>query len=401
MKKRFLIIFAVLLAAFCFCVSAGAESPDEENEILKTNSQVEEFLESEDSDEAEAVPKASELPQSAELSKLSDYLDGDTKKLLQEFGIDPTDYKSFLNLKPQNAFRAFFESIKGTFSAPLAALGAAAAVLVLCCMTLNTAPDRLKMSGSYGYIGILSLASVVLTPMMTSVTAAVGAMKAASGFMLLFVPVFAGIVAASGGISTAASYSAVMLTVCEAVSGFSSFAVAPLVGGYICLGMTAGVSGLDGAPKLAESFKSAINWILGLLMTLFTGFLSLQNVVGRAADNLTLKTTRYFVGSMVPVVGGALSDALMTVTAGIELLRSTAAAWGLLVLCLLFLPTMVSLIVWKIVLKILSAVSKMLSLPEAVGLFEVGAAAISVLIALMLSVSAAFVLSLVILQIGR
>ena len=96
-------------------------------------------------------------------------------------------------------------------------------------------------------------------------------------------------------------------------------------------------------------------------MTVFTGFLSIQSVIGKAADNMTVKTTKFFVGSMVPVVGGALSEALTTVTAGIGMLKSTAAMWCVIVLAIILLPTIIELFLWRIVLSLLASFSQMFS----------------------------------------
>ena len=104
------------------------------------------------------------------------------------------------------------------------------------------------------------------------------------------------------------------------------------------------------------------------------------------------------MGSVVPVVGGALSEALTTVTAGIGLLRSSAMAWCIIVLAIMVVPIVIEMFLWKILLNLLSALSAMFSVGEATKLFEICSVAIGFLIGILLSVTVVFILSLVVIN---
>ena len=64
-------------------------------------------------------------------------------------------------------------------------------------------------------------------------------------------------------------------------------------------------------------------------MTIFTGLLSIQSVVGSSADTLTSKTAKYVISNCVPVVGGAVSDAYSTVKGSLSLLKNGIGGVGI------------------------------------------------------------------------
>ncbi len=334
------------------------------------------------------------------ISSLSEGINKETAEIISELGIDLSSYSSFLEMSPKSLWNVITNMLGGSLTAPITSFSLALCVVLICSVLSGMWSNPLEINETYSYICLLSLSSVVLLPLTAAIENSISGIKSISGFMLTFIPVYGGLLISSGNISSGITYQSVMLGLCELVSQVAGFIIAPIIGIFICVGMAASISGIDGAYKLALMIKNTANWILGFVMTFFTGFLSIQGVVGKSADNLTIKTTRFFVGSTVPVVGGYLSEALTTVTAGLGILRSTAAAWCILVLAIMVLPLVVELFLWRMGLNVLSAVSEMFSVPQASKLFQICSLAVGFLIAIVLSVSVMFILSLVIIKVG-
>ena len=341
-----------------------------------------------------------EIYDKSEISQLQDGLSEEITKIISELGIDLKSFTSFLDMQPQSLWSVIIDMLGRNITTPLTVFSLALAVILICSTLGGMWPNPIETNQSFTYICLLSLSSVVLIPMTSTVDNCISGIKSVSGFMLTFVPVYAGLMLSSGQVTSAAVYQSIMLGISELVSQVAGFIIAPTISIFICIGMASAIAGIDGTYKLAMTIKNVANWILGFFMTLFTGFLSVQSVIGKSADNLTIKTTRFFVGSTVPVVGGYLSEALTTVVAGLGILRSTAAAWCVLVLALMVLPLIIELFLWRISLNLLSAVSEIFVLPEASKLFQVCSVALGFLVAIILSVSVMFILSLVILKGG-
>lgn len=74
------------------------------------------------------------------------------------------------------------------------------------------------------------------------------------------------------------------------------------------------------------------------MMTVFTGLLSIQSIVGTSADTLGVKAAKFVVSNFVPIVGSAVADAYTTMRSGLGLLRGATGAFGIIALCVTLLP---------------------------------------------------------------
>ncbi len=368
--KRIFIIIAVM---FIFTFSVNAEETDSIYNELYTDSNI---------------------------AQLEDSIDESTKEILKKLGIALSDYESFFSGDTDSYIEVVLDFFKSGIKKPLAAMTLGIGVLIICSSFGGLWSAKLPLTDTYNYICALSLIAIVLLPMMNTASACISAVKSVGGFMLAFVPIFSGLIILSGGAATGVVYQTFMLGICELITSGMSFLVAPLISAYICIGVTSAVSGVEGAQLLALRIKSVANWLIGLIMTFFTGFLSVQSIVTKAADTVTIKTARFFVGSFIPVVGGALGDALTTVTAGVSLLKSTAMAWCIIVLLVMLLPSVIELLIWRIVMFVLSSVAVTFNIGDSARLFDTLSAALGLLIAIMLSVAVLFILSLVIIKVG-
>lgn len=324
----------------------------------------------------------------------------DTEQILEDLNVDPKDYSSLFNIKFDSVWSVLKDFFKNGVKLPITAFSLSICILIVGSVINGMWTQKHLIGESHNYVILLSLCTVVLIPLFKTCTAAVGALKSVSAFMLAFVPVYAAILVSAGSAATGTLYGAVMLGVCETVSQLLSFIVAPMISIYVCLGISACVSGVKGAYSLAVKIKGAANWIMGLLTTVFTGFLSVQSVVSKAADNLSIKTAKFFCGSFVPVAGNALSEALATVIAGMGILKSSAAAYCIIVIFAFLIPFVIEILIWRVVLSLLSAVSSVLSSDEISKLFEVLNAALGFLIGIILFVAVLFVLSLATVRAG-
>lgn len=99
---------------------------------------------------------------------------------------------------------------------------------------------------------------------------------------------------------------------------------------------------------------------MGIITTLFVGMLSLQTVIGSGGDTLLLKASKFLAGSMIPVIGGTISDALGAAKGCVQLLKGAVGSFGILVAVLTFLPALLQVGMWYLSLKASAWVSSML-----------------------------------------
>ncbi len=332
---------------------------------------------------------------------IRDYLPEDVREYLQENGISPETGDWVTGLSTENVFTHIWQFLKSGAKAPLAGGAALLAVILI-----SAALSSLDLGGGAAsaalYATALSAAAVIAGPVFSVISAGINAMQGCSVFMMSFVPIFAVIVASAGGAATSASMSALLLGAAQTVNYISSFAVMPLMGGYLAISLSSSVSPVMAKTGIAEGMKKLSFWIMSLITTVFVGILSIQTAVNSSADSLTLKTAKFIVGSSFPMAGTALSEALTTVTASMGLLKTSVGIYAVLALALIFLPIIAELLLWRLTLTLNACVSDLLSLPKISEFLRCVDSVMSVLCGIILLTGAMFIISLtVVISMGK
>jgi len=166
------------------------------------------------------------------------------------------------------------------------------------------------------------------------------------------------------------------------------------MGGYLGLSIASSVSPLITKTGIADGIKKISLWTMSLTTTVFIGILGIQTAVNSAADTLTIKTAKFIIGSAVPVAGTALSEALTTVTASMGMLKAGIGVWGVVACAAIFLPLLIELILWRIMLCITAAAADLFSLGEISSVLRSVDTVISLLSGIILLIGAVFIISL-------
>ena len=153
-------------------------------------------------------------------------------------------------------------------------------------------------------------------------------------FMQSAIPVLGSVLASSGKNLSVTAVCFAISCICGACSVLSGILL-PL--GKMCA-VVGGISGLGiNLNTLVSSVKKAVLWTLGILMTVFSAFVSIQGFSASAGDSVALKTAKFTSGNIIPVIGGTVSDTLESILACGSLVKNAAGAASvvaLLYICL-------------------------------------------------------------------
>lgn len=324
---------------------------------------------------------------------LKDELPDSAHEFFEENGIDASDYNWVNGITPEGVLSHIFKFITKGLKTPFK-IGAGIIGIILICAALKSGDAKSETQQTAIYAAAVASAAIITVPVFGTVSASVNALKGISVFMLSFIPIFAVIAAASGAAVTAASAGGLLIAAAEAVSYISSFAVMPLMGGYLALSISASVSPLVKNSGITETVKKLSFWILSFICSVFVGIIGIQTAVNSSADTLTSKTAKFIIGSAVPVAGGAISEALGTVTASLSLLKASVGIYGVAACAFTLLPLIIELLLWRAVLKLTSAAAELFSLSEISSLLKAIDSMLSILIAVLLLIGAVFIISL-------
>jgi len=88
--------------------------------------------------------------------------------------------------------------------------------------------------------------------------------------------------------------------------------------------------------------------------------ISVQSVLAKSADSLSLKTVKFALGNMIPLVGSAVADAVSTVAGGLGVIRAFYGGLCVLALLIFLLPVLAQLILHRLVLAVCQGMAEML-----------------------------------------
>ncbi len=75
--------------------------------------------------------------------------------------------------------------------------------------------------------------------------------------------------------------------------------------------------------------------LLSFMLLIFTAFLGLCNFAAGTAENMSMKTARFALGSFVPVAGGALAETVSALRASATMIKSATGLAGLVTIVLM------------------------------------------------------------------
>lgn len=154
--------------------------------------------------------------------------------------------------------------------------------------------------------------------------------------MAAILPLLITLTAGSGFALTGSIAHPIVLAMCNVFAVIIEKVLIPSSVAYLIISLLDALSDSVRLGGLGELIKKIYNFVVGIVMTLFTGILSISGFAAVSLDGLGAKGAKFAVSTMVPFVGGSVSDAMSAVASASIVLKSavgTAGIIAVLVLC--------------------------------------------------------------------
>ena len=189
-------------------------------------------------------------------------------------------------------------------------------------------------------------------------------------FSQVLLPTVAAAAAAAGAPGAAAARQMATVLFSDILMSLINRLLLPLVYAYIAAITAAAAIGNDGLKRIAATLKWLVTSVLTIVLLVFVGYLTVSGVIAGTTDALTLKATKFTVSSVVPVVGGILSDAAETVLAGAGILKNSIGIFGMLSILGMCIGPFLQLGVNYLMYKVTAALSATVAETRIVGLID-------------------------------
>lgn len=264
----------------------------------------------------------------------------------------PDDQDSFGNSLLQLLRKAVSTLRPDIREASRVSLSVMAAVMIISLLQSFAGPVR-QVSD---LAGAASVASVLLLSTNSLIGLGADTVTEISEYGKLLMPVMTAAMAAQGGITASTALytgTAVFNTI---LSGMISGLLVPMVYLFLALAAANSALGEELLKKMRDFVKWLVSWSLKTILTVFTTYMSITGVVSGTTDAAALKAAKMTISSVVPVVGGILSDASESVLISAGLMKNAAGIYGILAILAVFIEPFLRIGVHYLLLKLTAAI---------------------------------------------
>lgn len=329
MKKAFSFLVSVLII-LCICsVSVFAEN--EEYELQDFQKEVSDEL----------------------FSTMSD----DVSEALEAIGINDLDFKSVYNFSFSSVLSYFTPQLKEKGSRVLSVFFE----LLTCVMLLSVFGVILEDGKNKKLFSLFSsaLIAVIILPSVQNVlSSGISVLKISNTFIVSYVPVLTLILSFSGNAASAMLFNSFLLGVCEIMSAFINNVVVQFIGCFICLSVTYSLDESLRVQRLISAVNKGVTLILTSAASLFSGILTVKNVMAVSLDSLSVRGVRFLLSSFIPIIGSSISEAYSSVLGSINLIKGSVSVIGIIAIVVINLPVIAETFMYYLSFSALAYISE-------------------------------------------
>lgn len=207
------------------------------------------------------------------------------------------------------------------------------------------------------------------------------------GFMNCLVPILLSLMIYTGSITTSSILEPIILFMINFIGNLIETIFIPLTLIIAVICIVSKISAKVQIEKLAKFMKSSMVWVLGIILTIFVGVLSIEGTLSSSVDGITAKTAKAVVSSAVPIVGKILGDAVDTVLGCGIVLKNAVGFVGVIVIIGICIMPIIKLGILTICYKLASSVCEPIADGKIVSLLEQIGDIFKILLAILSAIS--------------
>ena len=341
-KKKFILIFLIF---FIFCdFSSGlvfAESNEKKEEIEESlNNTIQEQL------------------NSLNFDSLENYLSNLSKEGLEIFNSHSFLEKIQMILSgdfgEKNVFQIIFSLFFDSIQKFLPFVGLIIAIAILAGVIGDF--KNFSIGNLTHFVCFGAIIVILFSTTMSMVSMCGETIGQISGQMEVVFPILLTVITAMGGSVGAQVYQPAVVVLTSIVANIFKFVLMPLFIFSLVFSIVGNLSSNVKIDKLSNFLNSIFKWVIGIVFTIFMGFLAIQGITAHSIDSITYKTAKFSISTYVPILGGYLSEGLNVILSSCLLVKNAIGASGLLLLFSTIIVPLVNLIVFMFLLKFLGAI---------------------------------------------
>lgn len=288
------------------------------------------------------------------VNEIYNFVPDDTKELLENIGVDGLDGNDIFNISPTQLFKTVKTVISGKYQLPLSSALSIVFLILLAVLIrgFSNSFNESSMSQVLSTACALLSAFVLVMKISPCVSNICSVIDLSSKFTLAFIPAFTLIIACSGNPVSAAGFNSLIFLFAQMIGTFASKYLMPIANIFLGISVTAGIRPQLHLNSITSFIKKNLIMILTFITSGFMTLVTIRSNISSGLDAVADKSLRFALSTFVPVIGSAISDGLSSIHGYLSLLRSSVGLFAIVVIILIFIPSIIETALWVISLNL-------------------------------------------------
>ena len=298
------------------------------------------------------------------------------------------------NINNETIFKSILKSLGGEVFDSITVLASILVIIVIRSI-LKSLSDGLENKGITQiiyYAQYILIVTLIMTNFVQILDIVKESIQSLVGFMNSLIPVLITLMISTGSIVSANVVQPIILFLITFIGNFITGVIIPFVLISTALGVISKISDKVQVDKLSKFFKTSVVWVLGVILTIFVGVVSIEGTLSSSVDGVTAKTAKAAVSSFIPVVGKILGDAVDTVIGCSSILKNATGIVGVIILIGIAIVPVIKLVVLMAIYYLGAALCQPIADEKIIKLLEQMGDTFKTLLAIMCSVSVMFII---------
>lgn len=253
-------------------------------------------------------------------------------------------------------------------------------------LLLGALAEKLEQAAESGgnlasWVGLLVVALEAFTILYGLLEKVLVYAKQIGSFMMTLTGVIASVSVIGGGFGEAAVMSTSLSLLVTLIGSLITALLLPVVRLSFASTLSSAASPDTNLRGIATFTRNTFLFLIGFLSTAAVVTLSFQTMLAQAEDSVAARSIRFAASSSIPIVGGAVSDSIRTLAAGVSLAKKSVGSAGIAGLIIMTLYPLTSLFSAKVALSLSGHAASILGVEASRSLLEEVGKLINMLIA--------------------
>lgn len=293
----------------------------------------------------------------------------------------------------------FTNSITNSFRSLLPHFIVILAISILCAVISTNAGGFLSQSikDVIYYVSVISVVIIISLDFGSLLKNTENAINKLTNLSEIMLPIIISLMIASGGNVSVNLYKPAVVFLTNGITNIYLTVLLPLIGITVIFAILSNISSEIKITKMKDFISGIIKWIIGISITIFSFFMTVQGLTASNIDGISFRAIKYAISNSVPLLGPFLGGGFDIVVAGAVLIKNAVGVGAILLMFSILFSPLVMLIVYSLLLKLFAAVSEPLGDSKISNLLTSISKSVSLLIGLVLAISLMFFISMILL----